>query len=249
MTNKDYILQQARDNQMKSFFIKDSRGNVVHQSDTPNSLEGKYKELESFLNNHTGVFEVQLRNTAGKGMFPPAKQFPSLLIGEYSVMLEKKEEPKISGMDFMSGISGFEIMRSYESEKQALNDKYNNLLMEKMRMEQKYEKMLSEKDNIIREKENQLSQAKSSDAKIMGYLSKFSDVISPVSSRPINGTGSESYDTTTAASPQKEKIIQAVNKLMAIDDNFADNITKLAELAEKSPAIYQQAQTMLNSMG
>ena len=112
--------------------------------------------------------------------------------------------------------------------------------------------MLLDKQNAemkIRDLENQLSQAKSSDAKIMGYLSKFSDVISPVSSRPINGTGSESYDTTTAASPQKEKIIQAVNKLMAIDDNFADNITKLAELAEKSPAIYQQAQTMLNSMG
>jgi len=238
MTNKDYILQQARDNQMKSFFIKDSRGNVVHQSDTPNSLEGKYKELESFLNNHTGVFEVQLRNTAGKGMFPPAKQFPSLLIGEYSVMLEKKEEPKISGMDFMGGINGFEIMRSYENEKQALKDQLSELKMQ----------MLLDKQNAemkIRDLENQLSQAKSSDAKIMGYLSKFSDVISPVSSRPINGTG----ETTTAASPQKEKIIQAVNKLMAIDDNFADNITKLAELAEKSPAVYQQAQTMLNSMG
>jgi len=78
----------------------------------------------------------------------------------------------------------------------------------------------------------------------MGYLSKFSDVISPVSSRPINGTGE-----TTTATPQKEKIIKAVNKLMAIDDNFAENITKLAELAEKSPAVYQQAQTMLNSMG
>ena len=237
MTNKEYILQQARDNQMKSFFIKDSRGNVVHQSDTPNSLEGKYKELENFLNNHTGVFEVQLRNTAGKGMFPPAKQFPSLLIGEYSVMLEKREEPKISGLDFMGGINGFEIMRSYENEKQSLKDQISELKMQ----------MLLDKQNSemrIRELENQLNTAKSSDAKIMGYLSKFSDVISPVSSRPINGTGE-----TTTATPQKEKIIKAVNKLMAIDDNFADNITKLAELAEKSPAVYQQAQTMLNSMG
>ena len=95
----------------------------------------------------------------------------------------------------------------------------------------------------IRELENQLQQAKSSDNKIMGYLSKFSDVIAPVSNRPINGTGE-----TTTASPQKEKIIQAVNKLMALDDNFAENITKLADLAERSPAIYSQAQTMLNSM-
>lgn len=238
MTNKDYILQQARDNQMKSFFIKDSRGNVVHQSDTPNSLEGKYKELENFLNNHTGVFEVQLRNTAGKGMFPPAKQFPSLLIGEYSVMLEKREEPKISGFDFMNGINGFEIMRTYENEKQALKDQLSELKMQ----------MILDKQNAemkIRELENQLNQAKSSDAKIMGYLSKFSDVISPVSSRPINGIN---QDTTTAPNPQKEKIIAAVNKLMALDDNFAENITKLADLAERSPAIYQQAQTMLNSM-
>lgn len=237
MTNKDYILQQARDNQAKSFFIKDSRGNYVHQSDAPNTLEGKYKELENFLNNHTGVFEVQLRNTAGKGMLPNGKNvMQNILIGEYSVLLEKREEPKISGMDFMQGINGFEIMRSYENEKQNLKDQLSELRLQMMLDKQNAE-------NKIRDLENQLQQAKSSDNKIMGYLSKFSDVIAPVSTRPINGTSE-----TTTASPQKEKIIQAVNKLMALDDNFAENISKLADLAERSPAIYSQAQTMLNQM-
>jgi hypothetical protein len=238
MTTKDYILQQARDNQMKAFFVKDPRGNVVHQSDSPNSLEAKYQELENFLNNHNGVFEIQLRKNWGMGAMPPAKQLHHNLIGDYSVMLEKKQEQKISGFDFMGGINGFEIMRSYESEKQSLRDQIAELKMQMLMQNQSSEMK-------IRDLENQLTQAKSSDAKIMGYLSKFSDVISPVSSRPINGMPTEE---TTAANPTKERIIKAVNKLMALDENFAANIEKLASLAENNPAIYAQAQTMLNSM-
>ena len=238
MTTKEYILQQARDNQMKAFFVKDPRGNVVHQSDSPNSLEAKYQELENFLNNHNGVFEIQLRKNWGMGAVPPAKQLHHNLIGDYSVMLEKKAEQRISGFDFMGGINGFEIMRSYESEKQNLRDQIAELKMQ-MLMQQQSSEMK------IRDLENQLTQAKSSDAKIMGYLSKFSDVISPVSSRPINGMPTEE---ATAANPTKERIIKAVNKLMALDDNFAANIEKLASLAENNPAIYAQAQTMLNSM-
>ena len=82
MTTKEYILQQARDNQMKAFFVKDPRGNVVHQSDSPNSLDAKYQELENFLNNHNGVFEIQLRKNWGMGAVPPARQLHHNLIGD-----------------------------------------------------------------------------------------------------------------------------------------------------------------------
>jgi hypothetical protein len=46
----------------------------------------------------------------------------------------------------------------------------------------------------------------------------------------------------------KEKILTAINKLSKLDANLAENLTKLAELAEKKQFIYQQAIKQLNSL-
>jgi hypothetical protein len=46
----------------------------------------------------------------------------------------------------------------------------------------------------------------------------------------------------------KENIIAAVNKLVKLDPNFAENLNKLAELAEKKPFIYQQAVDQLKKL-
>ena len=46
----------------------------------------------------------------------------------------------------------------------------------------------------------------------------------------------------------KEKILTAINKLSKVDASLAENLTKLAELAEKKPFIYQQAIKQLNSL-
>jgi hypothetical protein len=46
----------------------------------------------------------------------------------------------------------------------------------------------------------------------------------------------------------KENIIASVNKLVKLDPNFAENLSKLAELAEKKPFIYQQAVDQLKKL-
>lgn len=46
----------------------------------------------------------------------------------------------------------------------------------------------------------------------------------------------------------KEKILTAINKLATLDPGLGDNLSKLAELAEKKPFIYQQAIKQLNSL-
>jgi len=45
----------------------------------------------------------------------------------------------------------------------------------------------------------------------------------------------------------KEKILAAINKLLKLDTNFAENLAKLAEIAEKKPMVYKQAVNMLKS--
>ena len=46
----------------------------------------------------------------------------------------------------------------------------------------------------------------------------------------------------------KEKILAAINKLAKFDANLADNLTKLAELAEKNKFVYDQAVKQLKSL-
>jgi hypothetical protein len=46
----------------------------------------------------------------------------------------------------------------------------------------------------------------------------------------------------------KEKILTAINKLATIDANLAENLTKLAELAEKNKFVYDQAVKQLKSL-
>jgi len=46
----------------------------------------------------------------------------------------------------------------------------------------------------------------------------------------------------------KEKILAAINKLAKFDANLADNLTKLAELAEKNTFVYDQAVKQLKSL-
>jgi hypothetical protein len=47
---------------------------------------------------------------------------------------------------------------------------------------------------------------------------------------------------------QKTIILDAINRLVKADPNFAENITKLADLAEKSKFIYSQAVNKLKSL-
>ena len=46
----------------------------------------------------------------------------------------------------------------------------------------------------------------------------------------------------------KEKILTAIKKLAKIDANLAENLTKLAELAERNKFVYDQAVKQLKSL-
>jgi hypothetical protein len=47
---------------------------------------------------------------------------------------------------------------------------------------------------------------------------------------------------------QKTIILDAINRLVKADPNFAENITKLADLADKNKFIYSQAVNKLKSL-
>ena len=122
-----------------------------------------------------------------------------------------------------------------------------NVQLEQNRMKEDYERRIREMEaahaKAIEEKANAWEE------RIMAIASTVApDLLKGFMSKPINGveTNEESNDMTQP-NDAKARILAAVNKLIEKDPNFTDNIEKLAKLAEKNPAMYQQAAKLINS--
>ena len=74
---------------------------------------------------------------------------------------------------------------------------------------------------------------------------------SKMNQQPINGIDVEEQmeqKVINNMSTSKQQILEAVNTLIKLDPNFAENISKLAQMAEKKPSVYKMAVEYLKSM-
>ena len=122
-----------------------------------------------------------------------------------------------------------------------------NVQLEQNRMKEDYERRIREMEaahaKALEEKANAWEE------RIMAIASTVApDLLKSFVSKPINGIETEQTENNmTQPTDAKARILAAVNKLIEKDPNFTDNIEKLAKLAEKNPAMYQQAAKMINS--
>lgn len=242
MVSKDYILDIAKNRKMRSFFIRDGRGDVVFMADTPAGAEDRFNELKHFLDHNTGVFKVEMRDTYGKGQYAQARQRQSILIGDFEIMLDKPKTQGVSGLDIMGevtgGISGYQVIRGYEEQVRELSN-------QNIRLQNKIDLLEDKLERVKEMHDRELADAKSSDKRIMNYLNQFGSVLNPMpGSGNINGT--ETKTETKTMNTDKEKLVAAVNRLIAADDNLAEHLTKLADIAENDPGTYQMAIGFLN---
>jgi len=71
----------------------------------------------------------------------------------------------------------------------------------------------------------------------------------PMAGFPETETETEiENNMNTTPEIQKKRIIDAVNKLMALDSNLAENLERLAKMAESNPQVYKQAVNILKTM-
>jgi hypothetical protein len=241
MVNKDYILQVAQSNDMRAFKVFDGRLDTVHFSDKPTSPAEKLQELKMFLDNSTGLYKIQLRNKAGLGDHPRQKAFQDAFIGEYEVMLERSEKKGISGMEVASGLPSFEMVRAYESE-------IRNLHGDKIRLEAELERLKDRLQRMEDSHKEEVSRIKSADQRIAGLLGQFSNVLNPQSLvNKVNGLNGTETESKPTSNDKKARLVKAMNRMIEIDPDFADNLDKLVELAEEKPDMYQMAiQTLKN---
>ena len=258
VNSKDFILKTARDNNIESFFLfrndPDDPASLIYSGDKPKGMDDKMAELEYHLNCDYGVVYLQMRSKAGLGPVFKNRHDRNCIIFQDKVNLS--EQPKavdpvkplgnIPEQAFSQSPS-LELVRQYEGEKMNMQQTIGQLTtqMAQIEMENRHRFELDRKDREIETLKKELEAAKSSDSKILGYLTQFSDILSPgpVSTRPMAGVGTE------APSENKKVVIDAVNTLIDLDPNFHVNISKLAKMAQSNPTIYKQATTILNSMG
>jgi hypothetical protein len=232
----------------------------------PVAVEESLKRFDRFLKNaSSSLYRVFIypTNLKMKNGDPKDNGF------QYEIMLSdsvKNEEEKVIAMPSQNpvGFNGIDAMGAvmtqggmmggvgldrYLGEKDRIMElqlKIQQLEMDKRYLEEKLERREAE---LRREYEGQLS----SEAKIQGIIQNVLPTFMNgfTGNAPLNGipaTETENKPMENTKDNQTQRIISSVNKLIKLDDNFAENIEKLAALRERNPVMYEQAVKMLNAM-
>lgn len=271
MVTPSFIMDTMKELDYRYFTILDSNYNIVYQMFQPVSLEESIKRMKKFLENaSSAMYRVHIypTNEKLKNGEPKSQGF------QYEIMLtESLKDDKPRGNEFNAGqmnqpingmgqyvdslmTNGNSMMGGvgldrYLGEKDRIMElqlRIQQLEMEKKYLEEKLERRESE---LKKDFESQLSTENRIQGIINNVLPTF---MSGFQQAPMNGVGAAVNNAinpnnmnNTQTNP-KEKVINAVNKLMQLDENFPTNIEKLAKLAQEKPAIYQMAVEYLKNL-
>lgn len=256
MVKKEYCIKTMHNEGMNCFVIYDKDMNMVSRQNQNKSVADAEAALNDFFEAaDSGIYTVKVYafKDQGKTGMPVMGKYLHFDIHHIPSVREKDPLPPVPGY---SGAGG---MGSMHHETNAWIDKFLGgkdeitglrLELEKDRIRREYEERIREMQEQhkkeLADRENRWEE------RIMGITSTIApDLLKGFmgGGKPINGTETATENTMNQNQTEsKQKIINAVNKLMQLDPNLAENLDKLCKLAEKSPAMYQQAVNILKSM-
>jgi hypothetical protein len=269
MVNPVFIIDTMREMDYRYFVILDMQFNTVYQQFQPVSMEEAVKRFERFLKNAgSAMYRVRIyQNNERKVSGEPKGNF-----FQYEIMLTESvkgpEEPDTnfparsnptpingSGLpDAMQsvmtqgGMMGGVGLDRYLSEKDRILELM--LRIQQLELEKKYlEEKLERRESELR---REMEQQNSSETRIQGIINNvLPNLMAGFQGQaPMNGipqSNSNNMDNKTQET-EKNAIVNAVNKLMKIDPDFAKNISALADLAAKKPDVYKMAVNYLNTL-
>jgi len=204
-------------------------------------------KFNEFCNNvESGTFAVVMwqkspYTTAGT----LKRDLPSVKLPFRIIATEQKEIQSTNPMQTLSGFENlggpFSASALYLENKELKKEirELEKIIMD-LKTDQRIKGLEDQHSAKIAEKENAWEE------RIMAIASTVApDLLKGFKTSPINGINEE--QPMAQPTDAKARILTAVNKLIEKDPNFTDNIEKLAKLAEKNPAMYQQAAKLINS--
>lgn len=245
MVKLEYIHKKIKDG-WKIWKVIDSNEDAVevqYFDITPDESLNKFNEWYSNIESGTYTIVFWQKNPRKPGGTVNPHVPSCRCTFKITPQTEKKEE-NINPMQTLSGFENLggpfsasalylenkELKKEIERLKEIIHDLKTDQRIKGI--EESHASKMAEKENAWEER-------------IMGIAQTIApDLLKSFNTKPINGIEEQPMAQPTDA---KARILAAVNKLIEKDPNFTDNIEKLAKLAEKNPAMYQQAAKLINS--
>ena len=220
-TAPDFVLDIMRTNDLRFFKVMGSDGKslIVHQIDDSYTIDQAVEYLERTFERVTGTLYVTLNPRAKMGAGGDSRIL--------KFMVDTRDlETAETGADTTGMVSGIG----------AIEEKFNARIEA---LEQKYFY-----ESKIKELERELSEAKEGNPMIDKVLSGLMPLLAQQPQAVAGTSGEDDGDVDST----RIRISQAVQRIMAIDPKFVDNIEALADLAENNTAMYNMAIGQLKNM-
>lgn len=259
MTSPEFIMEVMREQDLRYFTILDSEYRLQYQQWQPISLEESVARLKRFIDNCSvnSIFRINLYSTNERLKDGSPKR--DGLTYEVMITESLRDKQRVTDNPQQTPMMGFDqfVDKAYSAGSMGAIDldRYLTTKDQILQLQLKIQQLEMEKkyieDKAVRDLEtlrNEYERKSSKEEKIMGIASQFFPMIVGGGQSPMNGIVEpqiENNMTNTTETP-KDKVIKAINTLMASDPNFVRNIEKLAKLAQEKPMVYKMAVEQLN---
>ena len=240
LTNIKYLYELMDKEKFTFFTIYDSKGSPMRDQSNPNySLDDAKSDLNQFLEYNSGVFRVEFRRT--RQNTPSTKNYSFTIDNMKSDREDSMPMGNVGGdMDYMSVIRAKdEKIDKLQSEMfanmMAAMNKQHELQIDALKNE--YKKADGGNDALMQTAIQALS----------GMFGGPSIGVSGVETLEPTKTNNN-INSIEMVDDNKKRINNAVVRLMNNDADFANNISKLADLCEENPLIYKMAISKLEAL-
>jgi hypothetical protein len=273
ISSLNFIISQFESEKYRYFAIYDEDGDRVYFQNDLIDVETSINKLRNFFKDNQGYFTIRVfsKKLSDKNNLIARD---NSTIAKYNVEVTTPALPM--GVNGLSGMGGNSMLPPDDPRSNAPNMfqllgamsqvEQNMKLMEKDHAHYRETKELQ--DRIAKMEEEQgkskgmgaivdrLGEQFSDPNVLLGLISGVSQLFKKEAVAPMHGVRSEDMmpmngideQVINNISTRREKMIGSVNFLMQHDQNFPENISKLAELAKNKPAIYSMAVSYLNNL-
>lgn len=225
LKDKELIFQKMAVNKLPYYRVLDSDGKTIldAQDDEDCTVDEAVHRLRDTLEQLTGLITVVLSAKTTKQKGAGGNTQGDL---RFSIKLTDENAKGVSGMaDMREDVLRAAIAREYEAKMDALRKEF-------------------EHKEEMRKLQDQINELKNGDS-----LEKYMPMIAGLlgnQGAPIAGFPEQPHITGPA--DYKERLVSAINRIQKVDNQFIDNLERLADLAEKSPMVYKIAIDKLKSL-
>mgnify|MGYP005991780391 CR=1 FL=1 len=242
LTNIKYLFDLMDKEGFTYFTIYDSKGSPMRdQTNESYSVQDAKDDLTQFLDYNSGVFRVEFRRT--KQNTPSTKN--------YSFTIDNMKpdfDDSIQGIgNYDSGIDYMAVIR----DKDAKIDKLQSEMFANMisAMNKQHELQMEALRKEMKNAEGGNDQLMQTALQTLSGMFGGSNIgLSGIETMAQPTQTNKTNNNSKLMDDEKKAINQAVVRLMKGDENFAKNITKLADLCDENPLIYKMAISKLDSI-